>query len=127
MSSPAGYYQYFDLGMKGTDNDVSNGDIVTAVVSPGFACTVVGVKVILPVLPTAGTLAVTKGSTSLLAANVNLASGVTALTVASPTLTTDNLALHLAATDYLKAVWTITTNNNMTGAGCTVIVEPDTF
>lgn len=123
-----GFRKEFDLGIKMTANDESNGDVVTVTVAPGFAGTVVGIRVIMPVLPTAATLAIAKGTTNLLTAtNLDLAADIVAATVKTATLSTSNLALKFAATDYFSATWTLTTVGSMTGAGCTVIVEPDEF
>ncbi len=81
------------------------------------------------VLPTAGTLAVAKGSTNILAStNINLASSggnLTAGVASSLALATANSARRVSAGDVLKATWTITTAGSFVGGSCIVFVEPD--
>lgn len=130
MSSPKGFYKYFDLGFKGTDNDMTDGDISTVVVAPGFAGKVVAIYVTTVTEATTATVAITKGTTLLTsAATIDCVGDTTAGTPLAVTLATANKTLEFAATDYFKAVWTLTDITAATTAGfaCTIVCEPNTF
>lgn len=133
MPSPRGNWYAIDLSYKGDQADIANGDVMVVGGIVPFAGVVKEVWVGQTILPTAGTIAVTKQAstpvTLVSGATVDLTSTTifTTHTAAQQTLSTSGAALAVAAGNILTATWTMTT---ITVAGaddlytCVVLVEP---
>lgn len=118
MPTPAGNWKPFFLV-----HDVAT--TATVYVCPGIAGIVRQVTFFEPVIASTGTLALSKsGSPTLTSAatiDLNAAAGTTP---ANQTLATSEATLTLAATDYLKAIFTISSGGSYAGGCVTVWIEP---
>ncbi|MFA6046256.1 MAG: hypothetical protein WC718_14830 [Phycisphaerales bacterium] len=127
MPTPYGFRQYFDLSIKGDEADLADNDVViVGVVSP-FSGTIKQVMAGCYVLPTGGTLAVDVNGTSVLAATLNLNTGLTAATGKDLTLATTPTSLRVTKGQFIRATYTLTdiTVTDDALPSCVVAVEPD--
>ena len=117
MPSPTGNWKPFHL-----DHTVATTNTVYC--CPGIAGIVRQVTTFAPVVASTGTLAVSKGTQNLLAAATVDLNAAASTTPANQTLATSTAPLTITATDYLKAIWTISSAGSYAGGACTVYVEP---
>lgn len=117
MPSPAGQMKPIQL-----DHTITTTGTIYA--CPGIAGIVRKIVYFNPVVTTAGSVAISKNTTSLLStATINNATA-TYTTPTELTLATTPETLLLKATDYLKAIFTITTGGSYAGGTVTVWIEP---
>jgi len=117
MPTPKGNWKPFHL-----DHVVATTNTVYA--CPGIAGTIRQVTCMAPVIAATGTLAVTKNTLNVLAAATVDLNAAAITTPANQTLATSEAPLTITATDYLKAVWTISSAGSYAGGACTVWIEP---
>jgi hypothetical protein len=137
MPSGRGNWYAVDLSYKGDQVDLANGEVIVVGGIVPFAGVVKEVWVGQTILPTTGTIAVTKQATTpvtlLSGATVDLTSTTifsAVHTAVQQTLSTSGAAVAVAAGNILTATWTLT---SITVAGaddlytCTVLVESDAW
>jgi hypothetical protein len=117
MPSPSGNWKPFHL-----DHVVATTNTVYA--CPGIAGIIRQITFFAPVIASTGTLALSKNTLNILTAtNIDL-NAATGTTPAAQTLAASTAPLTITATDYLKAVWTISSAGSYAGGACTVWIEP---
>lgn len=118
MPTPSGNWKPITITHASTST-------ATLYACPGIAGIVRQITFFEPVVAANGNLAITKNAAPTLttAASVDL-NAPTGTTPANQTLAASEASLTLAATDYIKAVFTISSAGSYAGATVTVWIEP---
>jgi hypothetical protein len=118
MPSPRNTWIPIDLSMQGAST-------INMEAAPGVAGVIRQVTAGTNVIPTAGTLALAKGTVNILKDTNQDLAALTAGTAKDLELASAVETLRIKATDVLKAVWTITTAGSYVAGACTIWIEPD--
>jgi hypothetical protein len=120
MPTPRSAWVWIDLGPKMDFVEIANADTVLITAPIPVAGTIKECWIVGDVLPTAGTLVVSKA--------VGAVDATVVASVALQTaLSTSNAILKVDAGNMLRALWTFGTIGSGDGFGCLVAVEPDTW